>query len=463
MKFLERWKKKPHPQESQVTQVSSISEHYEYLSDGHAAYIKDLVMRAGNVDSGRKVFGSASHKYQLNPVISPAEIRQHEERYRVTLPEEYKFFMTKVGNGGAGPYYGIYPLDKIEQYHEYIEESGKPAWIGDALTPEIWAGKMALLDNDDDDTYDQIMKEITSGFQVIGTQGCTFDNLLMNSGSEKGRMVYIDWNLISENVPCLTGMTFLEWYENFFQEIVNGNTVNSYGYVRLGTEQELMTAFKQAEIKDRRRILISFFRFMKVSEETVRFLQNIDDKVSDDIRVELLFRFDLKSGIALFETLLNGANPEAAIMSARRMPEDRFDQYYNKMLHLLYHFEPLQIQENGSSVRDKLLFFLSDCGSLRAKDLVDFISSPGTAEEERKTAIYVMGKAVDKDNYLDYFISYMKDDSLWISHAALQAVARVVNPKLVETYEWMWEKYQHNSMMRSNLIIAFGKNGIKKE
>lgn len=29
------------------------------------------------------------------------------------LPEEYRFFLTKIGNGRAGPDYGIFPLEDI--------------------------------------------------------------------------------------------------------------------------------------------------------------------------------------------------------------------------------------------------------------------------------------------------------------------------------------------------------------
>lgn len=446
MGFFDQWKKK--------------EKTVEYLSDEHAAYIKDLVRRAGIVDSGRKVFGSDKHQYRLNPVITPAAVRAHEERYHFKLPEEYTFFLTKVGNGGAGPYYGIYPLAKLEHYHENIEESGKPAWIDDTLTPDRWAEKMNLLE--DDDVYDQVMKEISSGFQVIGTQGCTYDNLLMVSGSETGRIVYIDWNLIPENVPFLTGMRFLEWYEGFFREIIKGNTVDSYGYIRLGTEQELIAAYENAEMKDKRSILISFCRFAKVGEETIQFLLGIDNHEVDDVRTDLLLKFDLKYGIELFETLLDGANVEAAIKCARRLPKENFDQYYDKMLHLLYHFESSREREDGCSYRDSLLFFLSDCQSLRAKDLVAFASRSDVPDDERRTAIYVMGKAKDKRSCLDHFISFMREDSLWVAHSALQAVAGVASPELVPTYEWMWDKYRHDEMMRSNLIIAFEANGIKK-
>lgn len=80
------------------------------------------------------------------------------------------------------------------------------------------------------------MEQVYAGLIIIGTQGCTYDNLLMGNGSEEGKIVYIDWNLEPEYGPYFTHMTFLEWYENYFREIILGNSVRSYGYIRLGKE-----------------------------------------------------------------------------------------------------------------------------------------------------------------------------------------------------------------------------------
>jgi len=66
---------------------------------------------------------------------------------------------------------------------------------------------------------------------MIGTQGCLLDNLLMFKGSEIGKIVYIDWNLEGEYPPVLTRMSFLEWYVNFFEDIIAGYNVQRYGWV----------------------------------------------------------------------------------------------------------------------------------------------------------------------------------------------------------------------------------------
>src|SRR5262245_26546599 len=53
---------------------------------------------------------SASHVPLLRPPLSESEVQAFESRYRIRLPADYREFITTVGNGGAGPYRGLYPL-----------------------------------------------------------------------------------------------------------------------------------------------------------------------------------------------------------------------------------------------------------------------------------------------------------------------------------------------------------------
>lgn len=57
-------------------------------------------------------------------------MKRFEARYNVKLPPEYVFFITQVGNGGAGPYYGLYPLEKLAVYTEYLERYAKEDMLG---------------------------------------------------------------------------------------------------------------------------------------------------------------------------------------------------------------------------------------------------------------------------------------------------------------------------------------------
>ena len=84
-----------------------MNKNYKYLSDEHAEYIKNLIKKVAEKDKNYEIFGASSHKYHLNETVSLEWVRAFEKKYQVELPEEYVFFITKVGNGGASPFYGI--------------------------------------------------------------------------------------------------------------------------------------------------------------------------------------------------------------------------------------------------------------------------------------------------------------------------------------------------------------------
>lgn len=439
------------------------SETFEPLSKAHAAYLRELVSRAGQVDRQYKVFGAERHKYRLNPTVSPEEVAHFEANYHVKLPKEYAFFLTQVGNGGAGPYYGLYPLEKLPMYTEYLDRytdqdaEGLPAFIDRRMTDQDWREAMGRADGaPDDEAYDAVMREVCSGLLVIGTQGCTYDNALMWKGSEQGRIVCFDWNLEPEYGPFFTGLSFLDWYTAFFQEILAGNDVASYGYRSLKTERELVAGYKAASTeRERRQILQSLERFPKAEAATVEFLSGLQDPEMDGLRTELLFRFDLPRGIAVFEALLAGQNPGGAVECAKRLPEAYRNRYYPQMVELLYRPEA---KEKG-----RLLFFLGDCGCRKAADIAPFAANHENGEESRKIAVYVMGGCPDKEACIPLFAALMRDESWEVALNALQAVSRVPCDRLLETYEWMWEKYQGDKIMRSNLLVAFKTQGILKQ
>ncbi|MBZ4422215.1 SMI1/KNR4 family protein [Myxococcus sp. RHSTA-1-4] len=61
-------------------------------------------------DTTLKVHGANRHRYELGPRLSDAELRRWEARHETPLPEEYRAFLQELGNGGAGPAYGLRPL-----------------------------------------------------------------------------------------------------------------------------------------------------------------------------------------------------------------------------------------------------------------------------------------------------------------------------------------------------------------
>lgn len=85
--------------------------------------LRKQLKRAGEKDSDFSRFGADDHKYQLGPPISEETIAAFESRFGVSLPEGYRNFLLWMGNGGAGPFYGLYPLKEVEPF-QFPDYSG---------------------------------------------------------------------------------------------------------------------------------------------------------------------------------------------------------------------------------------------------------------------------------------------------------------------------------------------------
>ena len=57
-----------------------------------------------------EVFGAQSHRYCLRPVIKEKPLVRLEKKHGLMLPHDYRTFLKRNGNGGAGPGHGIIPL-----------------------------------------------------------------------------------------------------------------------------------------------------------------------------------------------------------------------------------------------------------------------------------------------------------------------------------------------------------------
>ena len=136
-------------------------------------------------DPGFTRFGSAGHRYLLNQPLTEPEVTAFEARHGVSLPEDYRAFLLEVGDGGAGPFYGIFRLDR----------SDLPARYDDDLLPGFLAGTFphTLPWNELGDRSPEAEDEYFDPAQIRGSlnlshQGCGYMVRLVLNGPRRGTL-----------------------------------------------------------------------------------------------------------------------------------------------------------------------------------------------------------------------------------------------------------------------------------
>lgn len=181
--------------------------------------IKGKLNNLREADEDCKQFGSHKHRYELNTALSEEQITEFEFRYSIKLPEDYSLFLKTVGNGGAGPFYGVEKLSEaVFEDLDYKREGNKINLLLPFPHSKSWN-----LDYKDFTDYQQFeeayfAKEHSNGLLRLCNFGCgVFINLVVN-GEEYGKMwtddrgnncgIYPSTELGNESKIC-----FLDWYE----------------------------------------------------------------------------------------------------------------------------------------------------------------------------------------------------------------------------------------------------------
>jgi hypothetical protein len=183
-----------------------------------------------------RVFGADSHAFRMNPPLSETDIIAFEQKHLVTLPDDFRQFLTNVGNGGAGPFYGVFPLGEMDDSYGYRKWQEGDGAVGVLSQPfpfhEDWNDLSTLpseeLVDQDLSEYDRRMEMFERTYRnashVNGTfpichEGCALRVLLVVSGAAAG---YLWEDRRSENgglrplkLRDSSFATFAGWYQEW--------------------------------------------------------------------------------------------------------------------------------------------------------------------------------------------------------------------------------------------------------
>lgn len=130
-------------------------------------------------------FGSESHRYLLNQPLTESAVAAFEARYGVSLPEDYRAFLLEVGDGGAGPFYGVFRLDRSDLFARDREDL-LPGFLAGAFPhTQSWNG---LGDGSPEAEEECDDPALVRGSLNLSHQGCGYMVRLVLNGPQRGTL-----------------------------------------------------------------------------------------------------------------------------------------------------------------------------------------------------------------------------------------------------------------------------------
>lgn len=203
-----------------------------------ASILFDL-QRLGESSMPPKLHGSDAHRFRINPPIPVDEVRDFEARHRIRLPEEYRDFIVHVGNGGAGPGYGLFPLGMENRGYDTLPWTEGDWLVGVLSEPfphtEPWndlTGKPVLDEELEEDPvweaeFQERLRAWEEGYfstaNVNGAfpichRGCALQDWLIVTGSQAGQ-VWADCRVDHRGLRP-TNQSFLQWYRSWLDDVL---------------------------------------------------------------------------------------------------------------------------------------------------------------------------------------------------------------------------------------------------
>ena len=226
--------------------AAEITDRLDRIRRGLAA-LRDL-------DPACAQFGARSHGYALGDPVSEDSVAAIEAEHGFRFPEDYRRFLIELGNGGAGPSYGVFPLGMRDQgfalapWGSWVTKASEPFPHRDAFNPTelLDEGMPREEDFEDDqgeldqDAFDAAMRAFDRsdrreeneavywGSMALGVgsiplchHGCAQRSWLIVTGPEAGTvwedMLADQCGVAPTKVDDQARVSFTEWYLHWLE------------------------------------------------------------------------------------------------------------------------------------------------------------------------------------------------------------------------------------------------------
>lgn len=180
-------------------------------------------------ERGLEPFGLEGHRWESGPPLPEREVSAFEVRHGVRLPEGYRAFLTRIGDGGAGPAYGMYRLEQSLTVQRQDVPEGflrvpfmptQP--VLDPVKDPFWEDQWERVDRGElaEGELKQRLLMLEAGTLVLCHEGCGYLHLLVVTGPTRGEM-WLDARCSDGGIVPLR-VDFLEWYERWLDSLLAG-------------------------------------------------------------------------------------------------------------------------------------------------------------------------------------------------------------------------------------------------
>ena len=434
--------------------------------------IQQKLAQAKAADKNLEVFGADAHQYHLNPPVSEAEVLAFEKKYGVQLPECYRAFMLTIGDAKAkksdfiaGPYFGLYAfgtsLDSLlyEKTETYLKA---PCNLSPDMTQEEWETLSDLLlsseeeEEEDDDKYFAERAKVFGGLLPLGSQGCTYEHVLVLNGKYAGRVVNVDLDLAQPKFAFETN--FLDWYERYLDEVISGQLLDDrptwFGYHRGEPAEVLLNEYEHTTDRKTQTDCLEGVYHKKPPLEPALL-----DKI------EKLIALNNEDRAFLIEIL-----SQSSYERAKPYLQDLVTKDPKKVFQFVWWYAKDHCADWVSVVRellptitDERTFDFATYLLAEGDDNFEEVILPFTDNENpqiRSTAYYTLGESKKKEQYLDTFIKGLQETDTGVLRTVIQAIAGMKDERLLPYYKAIAKRFpEEKDYILSNLerrLASFG-------
>lgn len=403
------------------------------------SHLTTLLNQAGETDKQLHVFGAQTHKYTLRPPAAETAVLEFEKKHHIRLPEEYRDFLLYMGNGGAGPYYGIYGLQDLdaEAEDDFYSYQADPV-VFPNMSDEDWD-----LAADPDEKLEDTDPDPFTGILPIGSQGCAYMSGMILHGPLRGRVLY--YNMDRCQPPFFVRETgFLAWYERWLREVIAGYHIFWFGMNRDGNPRQLMEQYMQADnTEEKEDILHGYYKFRELPQEQQDWLrQSWSEETDMDIRMQMMkimAHFHMEGLSEQLETLWElKAWPQALSVIRHKGTRTIQESFLERIGE---QFRTLQ----GEAFQDACYIFrtLKDNPQVSAKRLQDAFLRSDLDTDSRRALLNCLQELSHKESVLEPFITYLAAETdTHLLTEALNSMQGVRDKRLAAAIIRLLEKYR---------------------